>query len=189
MAITIGSLATQKNVVAHSDRSMVFFQSQSLAYNWKTNQWSLLSHVDGSSFYQRIDPDEVLGYFYPSGQSYEPRNFVRSYGVGSAPSAATATVITGEIDLNAGGRAIVDAARPLHDGASLSSVRIGIRDLPSDSVTWCTGTALNSRTGQSNFRSAATPPEGRYHRAEFVFTGGFTTVSGAEFEFYPQGKV
>lgn len=174
----------QKNVVVNPAIDTVFFQSKSLAYNYKTNQWSRLPSADGKRFFQVFESDKVLGTIQDSSFALMVQS---SSSSGAAP--ATATVVTGDFELNPSGRAIVDAARPITDGASVSSVKIGVKDLPSSSVTWATGTALNSRTGMSNFRGGANKPEGRYHRAEFIFTGGFTTITGADFEFFPAGKL
>ena len=175
----------QKNVVVNPAITTVFFQAQALAYNYKSKQWTRLPASDGKRFFAVQDSDRVLGTIEESAKAIVMVQDSSSTGA----IGATATVVTGEFELNPGGRAIVDAVRPLTDGASLSSVRIGVRDIPSDSVTWATGTALNARTGQSNFRGGTNKPEGRYHRAELVFTGGFTTISGADFEFFPAGKV
>jgi hypothetical protein len=77
----------------------------------------------------------------------------------------------------------------LTEGGSLGSIKIGVKDFISDAITDSTGSSLNSRSGMSNFRGGANTPEGRFHRAQFVFTGGFSTLTGAEFEFYPTGKI
>lgn len=174
----------QDDVAVNLAINTVFFGDNDLAYNYKTNQWTRIPAFAGNGYYSLDSASAPIGQIVWSGYTVD---FQES--TAAASQAATATFVTGEVDLNAGGRAIVDSTRPLHDGASVSSVRIGVRDLPSDSVTWCTGTALNSRTGQSNFRGGANTPEGRYHRAEFVFTGGFTTVKGADFEWFPAGDV
>lgn len=175
----------QKNVVINPSMGLVFFQDQSVVYNYKTNQWTRLSSVSGKRFFPVSDNAGVLGTVEESGVfvMVQDSRFV------TATAAQTATVITGDFELNPGGRAVIDGVRPISDGASLSSVRIGVRSLLSDSVTYATGSAINSRTGMSNFRGGANIPEGRYARAEFVFTGGFTTVTGADFEFYEAGEI
>ena len=101
----------------------------------------------------------------------------------------TATVVTGEFELNPSFRSVVEGVRPRTDGGSLLSIRIGVKDILSDTVDWATGSSVNTRTGMSNFRGGDGVAEGRYHRAEFVFGGGFNTLSGADFEFYETGEL
>jgi len=175
----------QKNVVVNPAIHTVFFESQALAYNYKTGQWSRLPASDGKRFFSVQEADRVLGTIEENGKAIVM--IQDSNQAAATPS--TATIVAGEVQPNPVGRAVIDSARPVHDGASLTSIRVGTRDLPSDSVSWATGTALNSRTGQSNFRNGTNTPEGRYLRAEFVFGGGFTTVSGADFGWFDAGKV
>ena len=174
------------SVAVNTNQSMVFFSDNALAYNYKTDQWSRISGLAGNAFYDRPRNDRMIGVVRQDA-AVGPFTFDMQEQV-TGLSAATVTMITGEAAISPGGRAVVDAVRPISDGASLASVRIGVRDLYSDSVTWATGSSLNSRTGKSHFRGGANTPEGRYHRAEFVFTGGFTTLSGAEFDFNPTGE-
>ena len=169
-----------KNPLIHT----IFFGDHDLAYNYKTGQFTRVPLLAGNRYYSIYSKTGIIGQLRFSGSAF---SMVTADSTGSAP--ATATVVTGDFELNPSGRAVVDASRPITEGASVSSVRIGVKDFPSDSVTWATGTALNSRTGMSNFRGGANTPEGRYHRAEYVFTGGFTTITGADFEFFPTGKL
>ena len=165
------SLRLEKNAAIHC----VFF-SNNLIYNYKTNQWTRAPNI--TARYSVENTEGIIGQLYKDG-SFIYRN------TSSGGAAATATVVTGEFELNPAGRAVVDGVRPLSDGASLSSVRIGVRNLLSDAVSYVTGSSVNSRSGMSHFRGGH--PSGRYARGEFVFTGGFTTVTGADFEFYETG--
>ena len=174
----------QKNVVVNPSITTVFFQDQALAYNYKTQQWSRLPAASGKRFFAVQDSDKVLGTIEDNAFSLHVQD---SQVTGAA--GATATVVTGDFDINAGGRALIDAVRPLTGNVYASLIRIGVKDLETSTVAWSTGTAINSRTGQSNFRSAAIPAEGRYHRAELRFSDGVTTISGAEFSFIPAGEV
>jgi len=175
----------QKNVVVNAATNTVFFQDQALCYNYKTGQWSRLSSASGKRFFGVNNSARLLGTIENTGLSV----MVQDSSTALSASAVTATVVTGDFELNPGGRALVDGVRPLTDGASLASVRIGVKSLLSDTINWSTGTSINSRTGMSNFRAGDNVAEGRYHRSEFVFTGGFTTVSGADFEFSAEGGV
>jgi hypothetical protein len=166
----------------------VFFGDNDIAYNYKTDQWTEVPAFAGQGYYSIDSSDGIIGQVVFSGN-------VVDLQTSSGGEAATATVSTGEFVLNTdesgnpNGRAVVDAVRPLTDGGSLTSITVGVRDLLSSAVAEATGTAINTRTGASNFRGGANTPEGRFHRATLVFTGGFTTVSGAEFDFTPTGKV
>jgi len=172
------------DVAKNQSINTVFFGDHDIAYNYKTGQFTRIPHYSGNRYYSIDSADGIIGQVVFSSGAID-----RQIATDSGAAPATATVVTGDFELNPGGRAIVDAARPITDGASVSSMKIGVKDLPSSSVTWATGTALNSRTGMSNFRGGANKPEGRYHRAEFIFTGGFTTITGADFEFFPAGKL
>lgn len=173
-------------VATNSHYSTVIFSDNSLVYNYKTDQWSRVPGLAGHGFYSRYKDDRLIGVVRQT-SSVGPFAFdLQERTTGTA--AATVTFVTGEFSLNTDGRALVDSTRVISDGASISSVRLGTRNLTSDAVTWVTGSSVNTRTGRSHFRGGASPPDGRYHRAEFVFTGDFTTVSGADFDFTITGQ-
>jgi len=174
----------QKNVVVNPSITTVFFEDQALAYNYKTQQWTRLPASSGKRFFAVQDSDRVLGTIEDSSFSLHVQD---SQVTGAA--GATLTMVTGEFNLNVGGRAIVDAVRPAQGDGFVSLIRVGVKDQESDSVAWSTGSAINSRSGQSNFRAAAVPAEGRYHRLEMRYSDGVTTVAGAEFSFVPAGKI
>jgi hypothetical protein len=159
----------------------VFFGQNDLAYNYKTDQWTRIPAFAGQGYYDIDSSDGVIGQIVYSGANVDFQD--SSGGV-----AATATFETGEFELIPSERAMVDGARLRHTGASLTSTRVGVRDLLSGSVTYATGTALNSRSGMTHYRGGANKPEGRYVRGEFVFGGGFDTINGADFEFFGSGK-
>ena len=169
-------------VLINKNINCVFFQNNYLCYNYKTDQWSRVPVYDGLNLYSLDSHNGVIGQVIISGSAAD---FQTSEG---AP-AATATATTGEVQLTPGQRSLIDGIRPLTNGASITSVRVGVRDLLSDSVTWATGSSINTRTGMTNFRGGDNTPEGRYHRAEFVFSGGFVTLYGADIEYYDEGEV
>ena len=98
-------------------------------------------------------------------------------------TAETSKLTTGAFDLNQGGRSVVTGVKPLVNGGT-STVRVGVQDDISDSVTWSTSTSLNSRTQYANMRT-----EGRYVRAEVTIADGFTTFLGADVDFEGSGQV
>jgi hypothetical protein len=172
----------QTNIVANPDRHLIFFEGEDLCYNYMTDQWSLISAYDTFGFYGINSPTQEVGLVIYSG------NAVDLQVQDSGGTAQTATFTSGARDLNQGGRSYVDAVRPLANGGTYA-VSIGVQDNINDSVTWSTGTSPNSRSLNSNFRSAANTPEGRFVRTEVVISGGFTTALGADIEFYESGDV
>jgi len=185
MALVTPAQNEQKNVVVNESLSVVFFQSRGLAYNWKTEQWSRLNASVGKRFFAVEDNERVLGTVEASGSAVMVQDS-RQTGLSVA---ATATFVTGEFEFETGRQVTVDGMRPITDGASLTSTRIGVRDLVDDAVTFVTGSAINSRSGFSGYRGVTAKPTGQYARAELIFEGGFTTVSGAEFEFFLAGEL
>lgn len=176
----------QKNVVVNPSMNLVFFQDQALAFNYKTNQWTRLPAVSGRGFFAVQDSDRVLGTIETSGVTSK---MIQDSNIASA-TVATATIATGEFEPNEGGKVLIDGVRPIHNGGDTSlSVNLTVRDLLSEAVATCTGTALNSRTRMANFRAAANRPVGRWISASFSYPSAFTTLTGAEFEFFPAGKV
>ncbi|MHC4361852.1 MAG: hypothetical protein ACYSTZ_03410 [Planctomycetota bacterium] len=153
---------------------IVFF-SNSIVYNYKTDQFTRLPNITPA--FDVDKEDGLIGQWANNGTT---AGYIYDATGGTAE---TATITTGETDINEGGRAVVTGARPLITGGT-TTVRVGKRDTLADSVTWSTSTSLNSRTKMANFRD-----EARYHRAEFSITGGFTQALGADVEFTPSGKV
>ena len=184
---TVSLQPEQKTVCVNPSMGLVFFEDQAVAYNYKTDQWSKLSSVEGQRFFGVQDNSKVLGTIMAdSGTGFTVA--IHDSEDGNAV-AQDATFTTGAPQLTEGRRSIIEGVRPLGDGVSASSVRIGAQELISDSVTWATGSSVNSRTGMSNFRAGDGVPEGRYLRLEMVFSGGFTTAYGADIEFFPSGEV
>ena len=186
----VATTGPQKNVVANPAISTVFFEDNSLAYNYRTNQWTrvpALAPATGQTLFDLHDSDGIIGRAIPGWTLATPRTGV-DFQNQSAGVVSTATIETGEADINQGGRASVDGVRPLTNGGTVS-VRVGVRNALSDSVVYATGTSINSRTGLANFRNADNRAEGRYQRLRCQITGGFTTAMGADIEFSPSGKI
>lgn len=174
MALNYGK---QVNMVANPAAGLVFVEGDELCYNYKTDQWSLLSAYNGLGFFGMNAYNGTVGLVRFSGNAVDLQTQLNTY-----PS-QTATITTGTTDLNQGGRTVVTGVRPIVNGGT-TTVRVGVQDFLSDSVTWVTGTALHSRTGYSHVRA-----EGRYVRQEVTITGGFTTALGIDIDFAPSGNV
>ena len=175
---------TQHNVVANEAIGCVFFESQSLCYNYKTDQWTRVPALDGYPLYRIRHPDGIIGTVVITHGATDTDAVQHQEG----GTAQTATLETAETDLNQGGRAEIDGVRPRVNGGTVA-VSVGVRNDLDDAVTYSTGTSINSRTGMANFRSAANRAEGRYQRVKLTITGGFETALGADVEFNPSGNV
>lgn len=172
----------QTNIVANPARHLIFFEGSDLCYNYKTNQWTRITAYDGLGLYgvnsKVLDIGLVI---YSSGSvDLQDQNTLGDKQV--------AILTTGSSGGDQGDRFVVDSVRPLVNGGT-NTVRVGVQDALDDSITWSTGSALNSRTNKVNFRAADNYPEGRYIRVETTITGGFTTAIGTEIEFNPSGKI
>jgi len=167
----------QTNIVANKARHLIFFEGEDLCYNYKTDQWSLVSAYDTYGLFSVNSKTADIGLVVFSAGS------VHLQTQATTDDAQTATFETGAIDMNTGGRTVVTGVRPLINGGT-TTVRVGAQDNPGGTVTYSTSTSLNSRTQMANIRR-----EGRYVRAEITIAGGFTTFLGADVEFSPQGRV
>ncbi len=172
-----GAARQQYNVVANKDRHLIFFEEDSLCYNYKTGQWSRISGYSGLQMYSRNASNRDIGLIRFSSGSVDLQDQVTTY------PALDATIETGSFDLNQFGRSIISGIRPLVNGGTIT-VRAGVQDNLDDAVSWSASTTPNTRTNYANFRS-----EGRYVRAEVTITGGFTTAQGIDVDFAPAGKV
>jgi hypothetical protein len=166
----------QKNVADNVGMSTIFFEGHNLAYNYETDQWTSVAALDGKVYFPLINSAGVIGQITFSGQSVDIQD-----SLGGADQAAK--FITTEANMVTGGRAIAQATRVLSDGGTWT-VRVGSRDNISDSISWSASSSVNSRSGMHDFRK-----EGRFHRAEYSCSDGFTTVIGADIDFTPAGYV
>lgn len=173
-----GRRARKENVSVNPSINCVFFESQNLCYNTKTQQWTRLPFLDGRAYVSIDDPDGIIGQAYGTlGNNY--MQIVTSNG----GDAQTATITTGANDINRGGRVIVSGVRPLYNGGT-HAVRVGVQDRISDAVTWSSTATPLTRTGYANLIT-----EGRYIRAEITTTGGFNTGLGADLQVANGGRV
>lgn len=175
----------QQNVVINKAINTVFFESQNLAFNYKTGQWTRQPAWDGFVYFP-IDS--------ATGQVGRVENLggggVFLFGDQSGGTVPAATMRTGEFEPHPdGGMAIVDSIRPINNGGTLTSVNLKVRNLLSDSQTTVTGTALNSRTREVHFRGGANRPTGRWMDATFAYSGTFTSIRGAEVRVMMAGMV
>jgi len=184
------SYPVQKNVAINPAISTVFFESQSLAYNYKTQQWSYLASGAGNVYFSVFGDDRALG----QADNFNADFSWAVYDSNSTGSVdANASLKTGMFELNPGGRAVVDWTRPLADASAIEAnyPLIGFRDIRTASETTATATSANTRTGRHHYRSAAVPPEGRYFTVEVQYgnenAATFTSIRGIEVEYSTSG--
>lgn len=167
----------QTNIVANPSRALVFFEGEELCYNYKTNQWT------------RVPAYDTYGMFSVDSNSYDIGLVVYSSGSVDLQEqqktdvAQDATISTGAVDINQGGRAMVTGVRPRINGGS-PTVQVGCQSTISDSTEWTTATSVNSRSGIAPFRK-----EGRYLRVSVSVSGGFNQILGADVDFTPTSKI
>ena len=168
---------TQKNIAVNKARHIIFFESEELCYNYKTQQWTEIPAYANIGLYSVKSKTADIGLVRFSSGSVDLQTQTTSH------DAQTAVITTGSPNINPGGRAVVNGVRPIANGGTYA-VRVGTLDDIDGTVAWSASTSVNTRSNTANFRA-----EGRYHRAELTVTGGFTTIMGADVDFTPQGKV
>ena len=177
----------QKNVTINPALNLVFFEDQSLAYNYKTQQWSYLADLDGKGFFSVHDADQMLGIVDPlSATAIDIYDASHSGHINSE-----VTLTTGDFQLSESRRSVIDSARPYGDmagNATSNFPRVGVKDNLNSTVAWSNAATVNSRTGKYHYRAATIPPEGRYMKLELRYET-YTSISGVEIEFFPAGKV
>jgi hypothetical protein len=105
-------------------------------------------------------------------------------------TAGAATIKTGDLEFNEGGRAYVDGVKPHVESAATApsiGVRIGVRNDLGTTPSYTTTANAHSRTGYANFRNAGVT-DGKYHRAEVTIAGEFKKATGFDADVLPSGK-
>lgn len=184
MALSVPAQAEQQNVVANPSIGTVFFQSQQLAYNYKTDQWTRLPSTEGKKYFQRFGEDRVLGLIASPGSGVTaPTKMVQDSSLTGA-SNATVNLVSGERELSPDAQVYVRGVRPLQKGTSTGPrVLVGHRDQIHDSVTTITGSNANSITGFHGYYNRNSP-NGQLIRVGLYYpTGNFSSVSAAYVDF------
>lgn len=122
-----------------------------------------------------------------SAASFKARAFTTVGRLSTFTGTPGAAVLeTGEMELNEGGRAFLDAVKPHVESSGTApavTVAIGYRDDLSASQTYTSEASANSRTGFANFRV-----DSKYARIRTTITGTFEKATGLEFNAVPSGK-
>lgn len=166
----------QKNIVSNPARHLLFFEGEELVYNYKTDQWSRIPAYDTYGMYGVNSKSQDIGLVVYSSGSVDLQEQQTS------DVAQTATVATGSIDLNQGGRCVITGVRPLSNGGTIT-VQVGSKNTPTESIDWSTTYSLNSRTNMASMRK-----EGRYVSAQVNISGGFNQLFSMDFDFNASGN-
>jgi hypothetical protein len=138
-------------------------------YNYETKRFTHASDSNIGPFVQSTTPFYFTTYGLQAiGQDKKLGTFTGTPG--------TATITTGEVELNPGGKALVQGFRPQVTGAGAVTCKIGSRMKQSDSVSFTSALTPNSVSG---FADALV--EASYHRAETDIVGSFGQAIGGEF--------
>lgn len=180
---------TEVLVTSNKSRNLVFFpgglsaaDDSVICFNYKTGQWTSCSDYDGIGTFSVNKKTRDIGLVRFSSGSVDLQEQFTTY------PESTGTIESASRDVFPGARAVIDGVRPIV-GSGTVAVRVGTQDLISDSVTYSTGTSVNSRSGMSNFRDASNPAEGRYLRVEFSLSGTWDQVLGADVDLSDAGRV
>lgn len=190
---TASSQPEQKNVIVNPAISTVFFQSQSLAYNYKTKQWSHLTQVDGYRFFPVYGSDKVLGIV-------EPRTSGITWAIYDSASTGSGDLgvimKTGALEVNPNSFATVDWSRPVADADAIEPVfpRIGVRNTKTGTENVVYASSAESRTGRHYYRGSSNtvPPTGRYFTFEVRYgdqaSATLTSFRGLEVSYTEAGE-
>lgn len=158
-------------------------QNNWIAYNYVEDRWT--HGIDGIACFVKGEDnwEYVPGYGMEAFSSAAaPQG--GGYGGTLSGTPITAVITTSEIELNPGGRALLQGFRPQIAGlpGGAATVRIGSRARLGDQVAYTPILQLN---GQTNFADALV--DSSYHRAELTLNGDFDQAIGGEFKADPSG--
>lgn len=174
-----------------------------LIYNWQANRWATVEPGNletlftfYSEGYTLETIDALVG--NPDTGPYADVSIDSALFSGGKPSLAgvntshqaslfngaplTATMETGEAQLNQGMKTMVKMVTPMVEGASTITIQIGSRNTTSSSVDYGNISAVNSE-GQACVFNVS-----RYQRARLSISGGFSKAYGIEWEAQKTGK-
>lgn len=172
----------QRNIAANPHLNAVFFEDNSIVYNYKTGHWSKHTFdVDNPILFDTDGPADLIGFIKIETNAVLSR--FQSFS-------GSISFDTCDFDLEAGKRCAIDGVRVIHKGGT-ALVQIGTRDSLSDAKNWSQQVQANSRTGIANFRGLVA--EGRYVSirvsvVDYLDGGVPTVVSGMDVYVVPTGN-
>lgn len=104
----------------------------------------------------------------------------------TAGAIGTGIIVTGEIEMQAGGHAYVDGVKPQVETTGTApaiTVRVGSRNDLGTTPTYTATTTPTTRTGYADFRVDA-----KYHRAEVQIVGNFDKANGVVVKSFVTGE-
>lgn len=155
--------------------------SRLVALNMDTNGWSRANQA--LRCIDKSDVGSVQGPF-----AFDLNNVVCTWKVSTTgpTNVGTATITTGDFELNPGGRAFVSGIKPNVETAGTPptvTVRLGSRNDLTTATSFTVTTGPTTRTGFADFRV-----DSKYQRAEVQIVGNFDKATGIEFKAIPTGE-
>lgn len=168
-----------------------------LIFNWLANRWTLIETeveilcrhlsqgytLDGldavSASIDALNDSLDSGIWTGGALNFGAFNNAHKLGTFSG-SAMDATIVTGEVQIFPGRRALVSVVRPLVTNGT-TTAQVGTRNLLTESATFNLAVSVNS-DGEAPILA-----EGRYHRLR-LNCSGFNNIQGAEFDAEKMGR-
>lgn len=136
-------------------------------YHIPTERWTRATET-----MRVIDTSSIGAEFGP--YAFNSSNIV----CGFTGTPGTATIATGDVEINPGGRALCTGIKPNVESSGTPptvTVRVGARNDLNATPTYTSATSITTRTGFADVRVDA-----KYHRAEVSIVGAFTKATGIE---------
>lgn len=188
--------ATNFNIVSGNDplKKIVYWSFQSVGTGAGNNTWVAYNYVED----KWTHGTDGIACFIKYGNAAEdfPISGTEVFTSAASPQGPgfggslvgtprVGVITTAEIELNPGGRALLQGFRPQIAGlpSGAATVRIGSRARLGDQVAYTPILQLN---GQTNFADALV--DSSYHRAELTLNGDFDQAIGGEFKAEPSGE-
>lgn len=165
-----------RNIVWSYPQSATVRANRMYAYNIDRDRWSSCDQTMRTL----IEPSVSLqadGLY-----AFDSNNVLCKFNA----TAGAATITTGDLELNPGGRAFVSGVKPNVESTGTApavTVRVGSRSDLSSTPTYTATTTPTTRTGYADCRVDA-----KYHRAEVQIVGNFDKAVGLEFNAGSTGK-
>jgi hypothetical protein len=165
---------------------------RALTYNYYTDQWTNTDDLissDGQNsivfgLYDINDEDAYIGMLMRDTYTVDITD-------GTNGAAQASQFQTTDYNLNPGGRAIVDGVR-LNSNMANPTVGLRLKDYVTDTPENTDGSTFNTRTQMSHFREGNNNrADARFHALNITTAAGtaYTSLSSAEFDFTPAGKI
>ncbi|MEM6817207.1 MAG: hypothetical protein AAF578_00315 [Pseudomonadota bacterium] len=168
------SITSTREIVANTERCLVFFQQTGLVYNYKTGEWTKVPAYLAQKMFTINDPDATIGL----ARSDSSNNVELAVQVDGTPQEALLETGFYKFDQ----RQLVNGVRPLVTSGE-TEVRVCTKGLFNDPVQESPWQYVESRSGEAHFRQ-----EGRYLKVK-TRINDFETAIGFEADARPSGSL